>query len=224
MTNRRGGLHGDYAHHVHAPSAKRLIAITSALAVGWTALVHVPVPEFFGFASVFALVWLGLCALSLRSQHLAELLRPRLRDLLYGLASALLLFIGARAALWAICAIPSAHALCDASHRLFRAYGEPSLFSAVALALIIAPAEELFWRGVLLHQLRHAFSRWVSLAIMSLASALLLLSFGEPLLALAALPTSFTWGLLTQWRSSLVPALVSHAAWDVLIFVLPPPH
>jgi membrane protease YdiL (CAAX protease family) len=92
----------------------------------------------------------------------------------------------------------------------------------VALALVIAPAEEFFWRGVVQGVLRPRLGRVGCALVAAVLSSLLLLAFGERLLALAALPTSLFWGLLAEWRRSLVASWVSHALWDVLIVVLAP--
>jgi hypothetical protein len=54
-------------------------------------------------------------------------------------------------------------------------------------------------------------------------AVLLALATREPFLALATLPTYAAWGALAAWRGSLVPALVSHVTWSLLVASLAPP-
>jgi membrane protease YdiL (CAAX protease family) len=41
-------------------------------------------------------------------------------------------------------------------------------------------------------------------------------------LLLAAFTAGLLWGALFAWTGSLVPGIISHALWDVLMFVLVP--
>ena len=92
----------------------------------------------------------------------------------------------------------------------------------MALALVIAPAEELFWRGAVQQALRPRLGRIGCAVVAAVLSSLLLLAFREPLLALAAFPTSLAWGLVAEWRRGLVASMVSHSLWDLLIVILFP--
>jgi membrane protease YdiL (CAAX protease family) len=94
---------------------------------------------------------------------------------------------------------------------------------ALALGLLVAPAEELFWRGVVQARLVPRLGDLGAIAVASAAPALLALGSGEPFLALATLPTYAAWGALAAWRRSLAPAVVSHALWSVLIAAVVPP-
>lgn len=187
---------------------------------GWTALVHLRIEAFFVIASAFCAGWLAVSAGAL-GPSLRPLLRAGWLDLLWGLGMALVLFVGSRATLWALCG-GFTDALCGPIHEVYSAFGDSSLRAALALLLLIAPAEELFWRGVVQQSIRRRLGPVAAVAVTSVLSSLALLAFFEPLLALAALPTSMGWGLLVEWRKSLWPAFVSHAAWDLLIFVLLP--
>ena len=106
---------------------------------------------------------------------------------------------------------------------MYAHFGSGGWGTAVALVLVLTPAEELFWRGVVQQLLRPRLGRVGGALVAAALSSLVLLFFGEPLLALAAFPTSLAWGLLAEWRQSLVAPWVSHALWDVLIVVLAPP-
>ncbi len=187
---------------------------------GWTALVHLRVDNFFVIASFFCAGWMAVSALAMGSE-LRPLLGGRLLDVPVGLGMALVLFVGSRATLWALCG-GFTDAVCGPIQAIYSAFGGSSIWVALALMLVIGPAEEFFWRGVVQQRLRKRMRPLAAVTVTSLLSSLVLLAFLEPLLALAALPTSLGWGLIVEWRRSLWPALVSHGVWDLLIFVLFP--
>jgi len=189
-------------------------------AVAWTAFVHFNPPHFFALASLYCAGWLLLSWRALgahgRARH-----APRWAELPWGVGFGVALYAAARGFLWAFCG-GLTDALCGPLGDVYARFGTGSPGAAVALALVIAPAEEVFWRGVVQGALRPRLGRVGCAVVAALLSSLLLLAFGEGLLALAALPTSLVWGLLAEWRRSLVACWVSHALWDVLIVVLLP--
>ena len=186
----------------------------------WTALVHVHPPRFFLWAALYCAVWNALSWKAMGAEGRARLI-PRRADLLWGVALAGVLYVGSRAVLWALCGGFS-DVLCEPLMDVYATFGTGSLGTAVALALVIAPAEELFWRGAVQQALRPRLGRAGGALVAAVLSSLVLLAFGEPLLALAALPTSLAWGLLAEWRRGLVASWVSHSLWDVLIVILLP--
>jgi len=97
------------------------------------------------------------------------------------------------------------------------------VFPALVLVLLIAPAEELFWRGVVQARLEPRIGAARAVALATALAVAVALASGEPFLALATLPTYALWGALATWRGSLVPAIVSHAVWSVLVASLAPP-
>jgi membrane protease YdiL (CAAX protease family) len=195
--------------------------VASAVAVlPWTALVHVHPPRFFLWAALFCAVWNALSWKALGAEGRA-LLIPKRADVLWGVALAAVLYVGSRAVLWAMCGGFS-EVLCEPLTAIYATFGQGSLGAALALALVIAPAEELFWRGVVQQALRPGLGRAGCAVVSAVLSSLVLLAFREPLLALAAFPTSLAWGLLAEWRRGLVASWVSHSLWDVLIVILLP--
>lgn len=187
----------------------------------WTALVNWNPPSFYAWGSLFCAVWAVVSVLALGRAGRRWLVF-RGEDLLWAVTFAGVLYVGSRGVLWALCGGFS-RVLCAPLERVFAGFGRGGWPSAAALALVFAPAEELFWRGVVQRALRPRLGRMGCALAAAALSSLLLLFFGEPLLALAAFPTSFAWGLLAEWRRSLVATWVSHALWDVLIIVLVPP-
>jgi hypothetical protein len=195
--------------------------VAAALAVlPWTALVHVHPPRFFLWAALYCAVWNALSWKALGEEGRALLL-PRRADVLWGVALAGVLYVGSRAVLWATCG-GFTEVLCEPLKQVYATFGTGSLGAALALALVIAPAEELFWRGAVQQALRPRLGKVGGALVSAALSSLLLLAFREPLLALAAFPTSLAWGLLAEWRRSLVASTVSHSLWDLLIVILLP--
>jgi hypothetical protein len=186
----------------------------------WTALVHVHPPRFFLWAALYCAVWNVLSWKALGEEGRALLL-PRRADVLWGVALAGVLYVGSRAVLWALCGGFS-ELLCAPLTDVYERFGTGSLGAGLALAVVIAPAEELFWRGVVQQSLRPRLGRVGCAGVAAVLSSLVLLAFGEPLLALAAFPTSLAWGLLAEWRHSLAASWVSHSLWDLLIVILLP--
>lgn len=102
-----------------------------------------------------------------------------------------------------------------------RGSSSPILIGALLLAWI-GPAEEIFWRGFLQHRLARRWGRsWGYLTASAIYAAVHLWA-GNLMLFLAALVCGLFWGAV-YWRwGSLWPGVISHAAWDVLIFVIAP--
>ncbi|MFY0528848.1 CPBP family intramembrane glutamic endopeptidase [Archangium gephyra] len=192
----------------------------SVAVLPWTALVHVHPPRFFLWAALYCAVWNVLSWKALGDEGRALLL-PKRADVLWGVALAGVLYVGSRAVLWAMCG-GFTDVLCEPLKHVYATFGTGSLGAALALALVIAPAEELFWRGAVQQALRPRLGRVGGPVVAAVLSSLVLFAFREPLLALAAFPTSLAWGLFAEWRRSLVASMVSHSLWDLLIVILLP--
>jgi hypothetical protein len=196
------------------------LVASGVAALLWTALVHAHPPRFFLWAALFCAGWNALSWKAMGELGQRRLV-PRRADLLWGVALAGVLYVGSRAVLWALCGGFS-EVLCKPLTDVYARFGTGSVGAGLALALVIAPAEELFWRGVVQQELRPKLGRVGCAVVAAVLSSLLLLAFGEPLLALAAFPTSLAWGLLAEWRQSLAASWVSHSLWDLLIVILLP--
>lgn len=98
----------------------------------------------------------------------------------------------------------------------------PHWLIALMLFLWVGPAEEIFWRGFVQDRLTAKHNPYVALL---LAAALYTLvhavSFNPMLIAAAGLCGLF-WGLLYFTTNRLWPVILSHALWDVLIFIVLP--
>lgn len=98
-----------------------------------------------------------------------------------------------------------------------------SAWQAVALLFfIIGPAEEIFWRGFVQRRLcgRYgAIAGW--LAASAIYAGVHLWSFNVMLIATAAVCGLF-WGLVYLLSGRMWTCIISHAVWDVVIFILLP--
>lgn len=105
--------------------------------------------------------------------------------------------------------------------------GLPTWLIAVLLLCLIGPAEELFWRGYV----QRTMSRILggknpedkAFIITAVIYALVHIWSFNFMLIMAALVAGLVWGLIYRLRPQALPALIiSHALWDVLVFVLLP--
>jgi hypothetical protein len=102
-----------------------------------------------------------------------------------------------------------------------RAGQNPWLIAALLL-FIIGPAEEIFWRGFVQRRLAKRYGVLIGLMAATAVYALVhVWSFNLMLLAASAVCGAF-WGLLVAATGNLWPAIISHAVWDVTIFILLP--
>jgi hypothetical protein len=195
--------------------------VATVAALSWHALVAASPPRFFVWATAFGVAWLTASALAAPPGLLARL-RPRALDVSLGVASGIAGYALARVFVWATCGGVT-DALSEPLGALFARFEARAPLPALALFFVLAPAEELYWRGVVQARLRERLGAVRAVAVATAIPAVLALAAGEPLLALAMLPTYAAWGALAAWRGSLVPALVSHAIWSTLVAVVARP-
>ena len=105
--------------------------------------------------------------------------------------------------------------------------GFPSWLIAVLLLVLIGPAEEFFWRGYVQRTLsrilggKHAQD--LAFLLTAAIYALVHIWSFNFMLVMAALVAGTVWGLIYRFYPKALGALiVSHAVWDVLVFVLLP--
>jgi membrane protease YdiL (CAAX protease family) len=142
---------------------------------------------------------------------LAELLRPTVADVAIGVVAAGVLY----GVFWAGDRflrrwLPDVAAQVDDLYAV-RTLEVPARLPVAAVLLVVGPAEELFWRGLV--QERAGFA--VALA----AYAAVHLWERKAVLVLAAVVGGAFWGALFAWRGTLVAPLISHALWDLAIVV-----
>ena len=93
---------------------------------------------------------------------------------------------------------------------------------AARLALVIGPAEELFWRGFVNGRLARRLGRWPGAAAGSVAYAGAHVATGNFTLFGAAGVAGAYWSALAAAGMPMSALIVSHAAWDLLTFLVAP--
>jgi len=164
---------------------------------------------------------LALGSLALASEP--ELRRTRLRghDVITGLASAAGLYgvflVGDRLARRVL---PRGGEEIGSVYEL-RELGRPAELAA-RLAMVIGPAEELFWRGFVNARLGRRLGRWPGAAAGSLAYAGAHAATGNFTLFGAAGIAGAYWSALAAAGMPMGALIVSHTAWDLLTFLVVP--
>jgi len=100
--------------------------------------------------------------------------------------------------------------------------GESGARIAARLATVIAPAEELFWRGWLQRSLDSRRGRWQAAALAAGAYGAVHLPSGNPTLVGAATVAGSYWSVLAALGVDMESLVVSHLLWDVVIFLVAP--
>jgi len=118
------------------------------------------------------------------------------------------------------------HVMGDSGQQISDVYsykGQASPLRIILLMVfIIGPGEELFWRGFLQGNLMARFGRIQGLIMTTLIYSLMHLASGNILLVIAAFVCGLFWGWLYLHYRSMVVNVVSHTAWDVVVFMVIP--
>ncbi len=95
---------------------------------------------------------------------------------------------------------------------------------AIGLLLLfwVGPAEEIFWRGFVQERLCERYGRTGGYLVATLIYAVIHVFGFNFMLFMASLFCGLFWGALYLRYRSVWPGLISHAVWDVLIFVVIP--
>ncbi len=147
--------------------------------------------------------------------------RPRLRDVPVGLATAAALYgifrVGDR---FARRVMPTGAQ--DIANIYQRRKMASRRFIAPALALVIAPGEELFWRGLVNGYLMQRVGRVRGSALGAVIYGGIHLITGNLTLSGAAGIAGAFWSLQYLFQGRLPAVIVSHVAWDLWIFLVQP--
>ena len=101
--------------------------------------------------------------------------------------------------------------------------GESKLFLSLALLLWIGPAEEIFWRGYVQKTLSNSkYGEIKAFVITTLIYAFVHIWAFNFMLFMAALFCGIFWGFIYMKNKNLLTVLISHAIWDVAVFILFP--
>ena len=101
--------------------------------------------------------------------------------------------------------------------------GQSQVLLALALLFWIGPAEEIFWRGYVQRTLRESKMGDMKAYIITtfIYAAVHVWAFNF-MLFMAALVCGAFWGFIYMRKRNLPTVLISHAVWDVAVFILFP--
>ena len=92
--------------------------------------------------------------------------------------------------------------------------------AAVVIVFVTSPSEEVLWRGAVFARLTRRYGPgWRPVAATTVLYALFVGLSGSLVLPLAALVCGTVWARQRQITGSLVPGMVSHALWSLLMFL-----
>jgi membrane protease YdiL (CAAX protease family) len=99
----------------------------------------------------------------------------------------------------------------------------PGVVAALVIVLGTAPSEEALWRGAVFARLTRRYGPgWRPVVVTTLLYAAFVGLSGSLVLTLAALVCGAVWARQRQVTGSLVPGLVAHAIWSLLLFLYVP--
>lgn len=177
-----------------------------------------PRDRFWGRMTLTGIVLGGLALLAVPSLRRT---RIRGRDVALGLGSAAVLYatfkLGDR---FARRFVPGGERQIGEIYSLREL--EPRARTALRLAAIVAPAEELFWRGLVQEMLMRRFGRWRGAALAAVVYSGVHVTSGNFTLMGAAGVAGAHWCALYAAGVPMGALIVSHTAWDVWIFLVQP--
>jgi len=100
--------------------------------------------------------------------------------------------------------------------------GESKVFLSLLLLLLVGPAEEIFWRGFVQRLLGEKYGEWSAFFVTTIIYTLVHIWSLNFMLIMAAMVCGAFWGMLYKYNKNLVTLIISHAVWDVSVFILFP--
>jgi membrane protease YdiL (CAAX protease family) len=195
-----------------------LMAVGAAgVVVVWRLVAAGRVTIWAGQAFLFAAA--GSAALATGRVHLS----PRVWwtwALLVGSGTALVLYVATLAFVAVVRRWPPFERHVDQIYDQRRGLSLPA--ALVLAAAVVAPGEELFWRGLFQGRLAGA-TGWVAAALVTWAVYVVAnaASGSLPILA-AAVVSGAVWGALALWTHGVLASLACHSLWTALMVAAPP--
>lgn len=90
------------------------------------------------------------------------------------------------------------------------------------MLFIIGPGEEIFWRGFLQKHLEKNFSSFKAFIMVAAGYILVHIITGKWILVGASALAGIFWGALYLWKHRLWIVIISHAFWEIIIFLIIP--
>jgi uncharacterized protein len=96
----------------------------------------------------------------------------------------------------------------------------PAGLAVLVIVLATSPSEEVLWRGAVFARVTRRYGAgWRPVVLTTVAYAGFVALSGSVVLALAALVCGAVWTRQRQVTGSIVPGLVSHALWSLLMYL-----
>ena len=100
----------------------------------------------------------------------------------------------------------------------------PSIAIGLLLVFVMGPAEEIYWHGFIQRTFSHRYGAFAGVLLTTAVYAVVHVVALNVMLFVAAAVCGLFWGVLYQREQSLIPVIISHSLWDLIIFVLFPLH
>lgn len=201
------------------------VRLGAAAALGLAAAVPAFAETFRGPRNLF---WSRMTATGITLGGLALLANPRLRRIRIGLPEAAV-GVASAAVLYGTFELGDRFArrfVPGGANQIADIYSlrelAPRAETATRLVTVIAPAEELFWRGLVQEALMRRYGRWTGAALASVAYSAVHVTTGNFTLVGAAGVAGAHWSILYAAGVPLGALVVSHCLWDVWIFLVQP--
>lgn len=199
----------------------RPVYLTVPLAFGlWFFIFAVPAGNFW-YKLVFSASTLAFIGLFFSRDSLPSLFAFKTRHLLVGIGSALLLY-----GIFWVGREVSTMLFPFASGQIEGVYSNKSQLNTAVIGLLLffvmGPAEEIYWHGFVQRTLSLKLGSFKGVLFTALVYTLIHAFSLNLMLILAAFVCGVFWGLLYLHEKSLIPLIISHSLWDVLIFVFFP--
>ena len=189
-----------------------------SISLDFTKLIHY---NYFWYAMSFSTITLTIYSLINQRDKLKELFVFKWKYVWIGIIHAVLLYLLSRFGMWLLVYLFDwAPAQIEAIYQT-RNQASPYIVGAL-LFFLIAPAEEIFWRGFVQQKFIDKYGlKWGTIIAIFLYTFVHIWAF-NPLLLLAAMVLGVHWSIMYSKFGTLTPGIISHAVWDCLIFVVFP--
>ena len=98
--------------------------------------------------------------------------------------------------------------------------GESPLLLTLLMLFLIGPAEEIFWRGYIQKSFSQYWNPNVGMVVTTAIYSLVHAGSCNFMLTMAALVAGLAWGIMYRFFSEKFGAIIiSHALWDVAVFI-----
>jgi len=202
---------------------KAVILLSVAAFVLWLVMFSPWTAPDINFWLMMTLTTTGLAAIALFLQHknISEIFRFKVFYIGIGIISAFVLYL-----VFLVGNAAASKLFSFAQNQIsgiydLRTQSNP-IIVGILLFLFIGPGEEIFWRGFIQQKLSHSqrpLKGYLTAALIYGAVHLWAFNF---ILFITALICGLFWGFIYMRYRSVWPGIISHALWDVMIFILLP--